>query len=357
MRGSQIRRAAALTALLVGGLLAVDAARALAEPAGFAATSLGRASVGTLLALGAKVGPWVWGGQVERLVLAGFLHASFVHLALNALWLAVVTFAGAWLTGVPATFAAMMLGNVAGFGASVLAGTGPSVGASAMILGGAGLLAAWLVARGSDITGPKRLVGLIALSGGVASTLVSGTGSGAGASVDHAAHVGGLVAGFSLGYLLIRGALRAERAAALATAVLLGASALTVWHMSAGPSASPLTVSASTPARALPALSRTGHLVGQRCVTAGDSDVACATDDLEILALSGAPHALAQADAALAAAMPPPRRCARYSTPTEQVLVVRPTAADVTVLAILPQVWSRYDVLRDTLSAGRCPGK
>jgi membrane associated rhomboid family serine protease len=347
----------ALAALLTGAVLAVDAARALAEPAGFVETSLGRASIGTLLALGAKVSPWVWAGEVERLVLAGFLHSGLAHLALNALWLAGVSFAGAWVAGVPAAFAAAMAGNVAGFCVSVLAATGPSVGASAMILGGAGLLAAWLVARGGSLAGPKRVVALIALSGALLSTLAPGTGGHAGASVDHAAHVGGLVAGVSLGYLLIRGLVRAERAAALAAALLLGASALSLRHMLTGPAASELTVSATNPARALPELPLMGRLVDQRCVVGGDSAIACATDGLELLVLTGPPGALAQADARLAAAMPPPGRCARYSAPGEDVLVVRPTADDVTVLAILPQAAPRYAALRESLSAGRCPGK
>lgn len=357
MRGSEIRRAAALAALLAGSLLAVDAARALAEPAGFAETCLGRASIGTLLALGAKVGPWVWAGQVERLVLAGFLHSGLAHLAMNALWLAGVGFASAWLAGVPAAFAAAMLGNIAGFAVSTIAGTGPSVGASAMILGIAGLVAAWLVAKGATVATPKRLVGLVALSGALASTLVPGLGGDAGGSIDHAAHVGGLVAGFSLGYLLIRGVVRSERAAALAVALLLGASALTVWRGSVGPAASALTVSRATPASVLPELPVMGRLVDERCVAAGAPGVACATDGLELLALSGSPGALAQVDAELAQAMPPPGRCSRYSTRTEQVLMVRPTADDVTVLAILSQVSPRYDALRDALTAGRCPGR
>ncbi|MEZ4267802.1 MAG: rhomboid family intramembrane serine protease [Myxococcota bacterium] len=356
-RGSEFRRAVALSLLLVGALLAVDAARALAEPAGFAETSLGRASIGVLLALGAKVNAWVAAGQVERLVLAGFLHSGAGHLAMNALWLGAVSCAAAWISGVPAAFAATILGSVAGFCASALAGAGPSVGASAMVLGGAGLIAAHLVAHAASLPTPQRLAALIALGGALASTLVPGLGGGSGVAVDHAAHVGGLAAGFTLGFLVIRGRAHPHRAAGLAVALLLGASALVSARGDGGLAPSPLTVAPSEPSPPLPALAVTGALVGQRCVPSGASAIRCATDGLELLALSGPAADLAEADPQLAAAMPSPGRCARYTTAAEQVLVVRPTSGDATVLAILPQAWPRYAALRESLSAGRCPGR
>ncbi|MCB9728056.1 MAG: rhomboid family intramembrane serine protease [Deltaproteobacteria bacterium] len=363
----------ALAALLVGACLAVDFARALAGPEPWSAHGLGRADVPTLLAIGAKVNPWVWAGQVDRLVLAGFLHSSPEHLAVNALWLGVVVFAAAWLAGVPAAFAAAILGSVAGFAASTLVGAGPSVGASAMIVGAAGLIATrlWRLTRGvhaGAAASPRprpgraaRMLSAVALAGALTATFVPGLGASGAATTDHAAHLGGLAAGLGLGVAFELHLLRPQTAALFAAAVLLAGAALHLVRapLPAAPSAlEPLT---ADPALWLPAAASPGRFVDGRCSTdarlRATDDLACAVDGFELLALAGAPDALARADASLATLMPPPGRCVRYTTPGEQVLVVRTDADHALVLAGLPSSWARYLGLRQRLSAGRCPGR
>jgi rhomboid protease GluP len=346
----------ALALGLVAALWLADTARALLEPAGLAATWGGRASVAVLLELGAKVNAWVAAGQLDRLVLAGWLHASAAHLVQNSLWLGVAAVAGAWLDGVPAAFGAAVFGSVAGFGLSALFGAGPSVGASAMILGLAGLVVATLVADGALVARGARRLGLVALGGALVATLVPGIEGGAGAPTDHAAHLGGLGAGLVVGYLVRRGFAPAEHVAAAAALLLFAAAGLTLARPTLPPASSNVVALEGAPGLWLPALKRQGQMADGRCDPSASGRLYCATDGLELVAAAGPVADLATADPVLAAAMPPPGRCARYTAPSEQVLIVRPDADHAMVLAVLPSVSARYSGLRDALSAARCPG-
>ena len=152
----------------------------------------------TLVAFGAKVDPLVADGAWWRLVTSVFLHVDGVHVAFNVAWLALFTAAATSLVGPARAAATALLAGIAGQLCSFAAAAGPSVGASGAVYGLAGalLVATWRhrVALAPDL---RRRV-LVALGAATAVLLVAPLGL---AAVDHAAHLGGFVAGAALGAL------------------------------------------------------------------------------------------------------------------------------------------------------------
>lgn len=163
-----------------------------------------------LIAAGAKVDAAVADGAWWRLVSAGALHASLLHVMLNSvLWgfgIAAWTRLGRTLgdEGVGRALAAVALAVVAstaGFLASFIARAGPSVGASGAALG---VLAAVVVAvwrRRGDLPTGLRTRGPIALGAAYVAVLVASSWA---PGVDHFAHLGGAFAGFLLAPLADR---------------------------------------------------------------------------------------------------------------------------------------------------------
>ena len=168
-------------------------------------------------------------GQFWRLFTAMFLHAGLLHVALNAYFF--------WLFGrmVEASFGRtwmVLIYVVAGFLASVASyAFGPvttlAVGASGAISGVFGAFIAYNYGRRQHAMNAANL--RMALTVIVLNALIAIGYS----SIDWRAHVGGLVAGFALGYLADSSGPARQRAvvrfAGVATLVVIGI-ALVLWR-------------------------------------------------------------------------------------------------------------------------------
>ncbi len=167
---------------------------------------LALADNGTIINLLALDKPALAAGEWWRLVTPTLVHGSLMHLGLNmvALWIAGSLVER--LYGAPVMLALYLLTAAAGSAASfAFGGPYPSVGASGAIFGFFGILFA--VQRVHDPVLDRRARAAMAQMGGlIAINLVLGlVMTGGGIPIDMAAHVGGLIAGLWLGYLLAPG--------------------------------------------------------------------------------------------------------------------------------------------------------
>ena len=182
-----------------------------------------------LFDLGAMAPPAVANGQFWRLFTAMFLHAGLLHVALNAYFF--------WLFGrvVESVFGRtwmLLIFLVSGFLASVASyAFGPvlalAVGASGAISGVFGAFIAYNYRRrhlAANAANLRMALTVIVLNAFIAIAY---------SSIDWRAHVGGLLAGFALGYLADDAVPARQRAVArfagVATLVALGI-ALVVWR-------------------------------------------------------------------------------------------------------------------------------
>jgi membrane associated rhomboid family serine protease len=170
---------------------------------------------GTVYAHGALYGPLVKDGEWWRVVTAGFLHAGIIHIALNMYFL---YFLGTILEPMIGKlrfgliYAVALLGG--SFGALLLTPNTPTVGASGAVFGLMG--AAILAMRARGIDPMQSGLGVTLMLNLVITFLIPGISKGG--------HVGGLVAGGIIGYLLFEIADRRRSAATpvLAACVVLG---------------------------------------------------------------------------------------------------------------------------------------
>jgi membrane associated rhomboid family serine protease len=182
-----------------------------------------------LFDLGAMAPPAVANGQFWRLITAMFLHDGLLHVALNAYFF--------WLFGrvVESVFGRtwmLLIFLVSGFLASVASyAFGPvvalAVGASGAISGVFGAFIAYNYRRrhlAANAANLRMALTVIVLNAFIAVAY---------SRIDWRAHVGGLVAGFALGYLADDAVPARQRAVArfagVATLVALGI-ALVVWR-------------------------------------------------------------------------------------------------------------------------------
>jgi len=162
------------------------------------ATSMGGVSGEVLYRLGAKFGPAIWAGQWWRLVTACFLHAGLLHIGLN-LWC--IMDLGPEVESLFSTTKFVVLylvTGVCGFIASSWWRAGLSVGSSGAIMGLIGILIGASCHHGSlgkDYRGMLWRWVLYILVFGLLPFF----------AVDNAAHIGGLVSGLVLGYLVPQG--------------------------------------------------------------------------------------------------------------------------------------------------------
>ncbi len=172
-------------------------------------------SLDTLSMWGAKVDRLVAEGQWERLVLGSWLHVDAAHLATNLLWTLVFGAVAGRLGGAGLAIATWVLAAAGGQLASFLTQAGTSVGASGAVYGMAGLMAAWVYRLRGQLPTRLRRRALLAVGLLVAALLVAPLTM---EGVDHAAHIGGVLAGVAIGST-IRGA-RGARRLMWATALL-----------------------------------------------------------------------------------------------------------------------------------------
>jgi membrane associated rhomboid family serine protease len=149
----------------------------------------------TLAFFGDKFSYLIVRGEWWRLVTAGYLHGGLFHIFMNSWVLLDVGAMVEELYGPARMFVIYTVANIAGFYLSYLWSPVPSMGASAAIMG---LIAAMIAygmqhrsAVGDAIKGQYvRWVIWILVIG-----LLPGF------NVDNAAHIGGLIAGFAIGYV------------------------------------------------------------------------------------------------------------------------------------------------------------
>lgn len=152
---------------------------------------------GAVDALGAKWGPQIFQGhEYWRLVTAGFLHGGWLHILMNSWVLYDLGAQTEQVYGTPRFLVLYFVGTVGGFYLSAVENPlVPSLGSSAGIMGLIGAMIAFGVLNRSSIGRDirnfyMRWVVYIILFGLIPEF-----------SVDNWAHVGGLAAGFVVGYL------------------------------------------------------------------------------------------------------------------------------------------------------------
>ena len=160
----------------------------------FLARSMGEsAAIG---AMGAKFGPLIFQDhEYWRLVTAGFLHGGWLHILMNSWVLYDLGAQVEQVYGTPRFLVLYFAGTVGGFYLSAIENPlVPSLGSSAGIMGLIGAMIAFGVANRSSVGRAIRnfygrwVVYIIAFG------LIPGF------SVDNWAHIGGLAAGFAIGY-------------------------------------------------------------------------------------------------------------------------------------------------------------
>jgi rhomboid protease GluP len=149
-----------------------------------------------VIALGAKFAPLIFqNGEYWRLVTAGFLHGDWIHILMNTWVLYDLGAQVEQVYGTPRFLVLYFAGTVGGFYLSATAHPQAlSLGASAGIMGLIGAMIAFGVANKSALGRAVRgaygrwVVYIIAFG------LIPGF------NVDNWAHIGGLAAGFAIGY-------------------------------------------------------------------------------------------------------------------------------------------------------------
>ncbi len=153
---------------------------------------------GNVLILGALVPVYVAQGEAWRLVTSAFLHAGFIHLAMNMLALYFLGSFAEITFGRGRFFALYFISGIAG-GLALLyfgAPSSPAVGASGAIFGLAGGVFGFAVRRGTFSTRDPVISQLLFIT--VINLAIGATIPG----VSNTAHVGGLLGGLVFGYLM-----------------------------------------------------------------------------------------------------------------------------------------------------------
>jgi len=149
----------------------------------------------TLLSFGAKFGPFIAAGQWWRLVTAGFLHGGLLHILMNSWVLFDLGAEVEQIYGASRMWVIYLLSSVGGFFVSDLWNPmAPSIGASAGLAGLIGaMIALGLMHSGAAATAIRSHYIRWAVYLMIWSFFFPG--------IDMAAHVGGMAAGFGLGYV------------------------------------------------------------------------------------------------------------------------------------------------------------
>jgi rhomboid protease GluP len=157
--------------------------------------SLNDISGRVLEVLGAKWGPDIWSGhEYWRLVTAGFLHGSVLHIAFNSWALFVLGAQVEEFFGTPRFLVIYFTSTVTGFYLSARMSPGLSIGASAGIMGLIGAIVAFGHAMNSPVGRHIRNQAL----GWLGFNLLWGF---MGSQIDNYAHIGGFLGGLAVAYV------------------------------------------------------------------------------------------------------------------------------------------------------------
>jgi rhomboid protease GluP len=159
---------------------------------------LGTPAPEVLQLLGWKQNDLIVQGQYWRLITAMFLHGSLVHIFFNGYALYALGPEAERIFGSLRFVAAYMLSGLAGSIASYAMSSAASVGASGAIFGLFGTLLAFYVV-GRDVLGEMGRRQLQSMGGLIVINLLLGF---AVPGIDYWAHIGGLVVGALVGWLL-----------------------------------------------------------------------------------------------------------------------------------------------------------
>lgn len=147
----------------------------------------------TLIYFGAMFRPLIQTGEWWRLVTAGFLHGGLMHILMNSWALFDLGAIVEEMYGTSRMLVIYFVSGVSGFYLSYLFKPGPSVGASAALFGLIGcMIALGMRHRGSFGDSIRGMFTRWLIYGLLFSFLPG---------IDMAAHVGGLIGGFGVGYL------------------------------------------------------------------------------------------------------------------------------------------------------------
>lgn len=154
-------------------------------------SGFGDVNINTIVLLGCKIphGEW-W-----RLITAGFLHAGFIHLAMNSYGLFILVSEVEQFYGTSRLIVAYLFSIFTGFLLSAIWSPGvPSLGASTAVFGMIGIMLAMSVRRRSDplVQAVRAHYTQYVIFGLLYSLL---------GRIDMAAHIGGLIGGFVIGAL------------------------------------------------------------------------------------------------------------------------------------------------------------
>jgi rhomboid protease GluP len=150
-----------------------------------------------LLALGAKVNSAIAAGEIWRLVTPIFLHIGLLHVGVNMYSLYVVGPPVERLFGLPRMLTVYFLSGIAGVAFSLAFSAAPSVGASGAIFGLLGALGGFLLLH-RKLFGKSANVQLTQIALVAVLNLAIGLSPG----IDNWGHLGGLLAGIALAYVI-----------------------------------------------------------------------------------------------------------------------------------------------------------
>jgi rhomboid protease GluP len=154
-------------------------------------------SMQTLVLFGCKYGPLIHAGQWWRLISAGFLHAGFIHVAMNSYALFILVTEVEQFYGTSRFIVAYLVSTFTGFLLSYIwSPMNPSLGASAAAFGLIGIMLAMSIRRRSD---PLVQMVRAQYTQWVIFSLVLSLLPGF--NIDLAAHLGGLAGGFLVGLI------------------------------------------------------------------------------------------------------------------------------------------------------------
>ncbi len=145
--------------------------------------------------LGMTSGPALWGGRLWTLISASFLHGSLLHIVFNMMWLRNLGGMTAREFGPGRFLLIYVLSGVGCYLLSDLWSGAPTIGASGGLFGLMGALFAFGKRRGGTfgeaVRGQMLMWGGFAFFMGLAMP-----------GVNNAGHVGGLITGLALGYVM-----------------------------------------------------------------------------------------------------------------------------------------------------------